>query len=144
MPTEPLSQGRWTIVFVYEHRLQRGKRLRFRYGFATLDTHGKTRVLDAAAFLREHDPGNLGSKTEAEWEKNAKKLCEDVNREQQEWDEWLARDAASNPGSLLGGPHSSADDSTPAELGLCSAWEVDELFTGLGNVGRLASGEQKK
>lgn len=101
----------------------------------------KDTTLDVAAFLREHDPGNLSSKIEADWERNATKICEDVHREQQEWDEWLNKDAASNPG-LSGALNLSTDDCTPAELGLCSAWEVDELFAALGNVGRLASSEQ--
>lgn len=129
MPTEPLSQGQWTIVFIYEHRLQHEQRQRFRCSFATLDAHGETKVLDAAGFLREFDL--QGSVTESEWNRCSEKVCQEVERKQREWDEWFEEYAPLNPGSGV------ARD--PSRLGLCSAWEVDELFTALGSVGRLAS-----
>jgi hypothetical protein len=48
-PTLPLRQGQYTIVIFYEHNWKedRGHPLRLRYGFATLDSEGKTQVLTA-------------------------------------------------------------------------------------------------
>jgi hypothetical protein len=84
--------------------------LRLRYGFATLDSDGKTQVMSASKSAHAHEPATRATVLVSEFETAAARVCEDLE---------------------------IGDKSFRLEVS--SAAEIDELFKALSQSGRLTT-----
>lgn len=144
-PTLPLQQGQYTIVIFYEHSWteDRTRPQRLRYGFATLDVGGKTQVLSAEAFACAHEPAAMAAELVREWEGEAARVSEELEKGQRD----VARNLASTGGEELSGEGDWVDEEEWVDgkepenfrLELSYAEEVDELFEALDKSGRLVT-----
>lgn len=140
----PLEQGRYTIVIFYEHSFKEDKEypLRLRYGFATLDSEGKTRVVSASNFAHAHEPDKRATDLAREWEDEAARVCGALENKQRRMVRRLVR-REGMPGWSARTEEEidrmGVDDVPSLALGVSSPAEVDELLKALGNSGRLAT-----
>lgn len=144
-PTLPLKQGQYTIVIFYEHNwdVDREHPFRLRYGFATLDSEGKTQVLSAPEFAQVHEPVAQAAELAREWEQEASRLSKELERS-------YIR-AVRGPVEVEGRGYRlladeevdriiADDDASGLRLEESSPAEVDELFGALSKNGRIAAG----
>lgn len=79
--TLPLAHGEWIVVITYEHSWEDStdEPLRLRYGFASLDASGKTKVLTVADFLKAQGSRYESAEIEANvsvWKQRRLRCCE--------------------------------------------------------------------
>jgi hypothetical protein len=133
----PLEQGRYTIVVFCEHSLKEDKEypLRLRYGFATLDSEGRTQVVSASDFVRALEPDTQATELAREWEAEAARVCGALENEQRRMVRRLVR-REGMPGWSARTEKEidrmGADDVPSLTLEVSIPAEVDELFQGVG------------
>ena len=142
-PTLPLKHGEYTIVIFYEHSWRDDPEhpLRLRYGFATLDAHGKTQVLSASDFAHAYEPAaQKAAALVSEWGLEAGRVCGELERGHRREARRLVRSGG------VGWNYRTDEeidrmvpglDALGLRLEVSCAAEVDELFGALGKSGRL-------
>jgi hypothetical protein len=145
-PTLPLQQGQYTIVIFYEHSYiwedNPEHPLRLRYGFATLDSDGKTRVMSASEVAHAREPAARAERLVRDMEAAASSVCDDLEFGNKRRARMLVRNGGHGwvPRSKEELDQMMLDDDSPGlrlEVG-CPA-EFDELFKALSQSGRMAA-----
>jgi len=145
-PTLPLQQGQYTIVIFYEHNYMweddPEHPLRLRYGFATLGSDGKTRVMSASEVAHAHEPAARAEGLVRDMEAVASSVCEDLEFGNKRRARMLVRNGehgwVPRPKEEL--DQMMLNDGSPGlQLEVGSPAEVDELFKALSQSGRIAA-----
>lgn len=132
-----MQQGQYIIVIFYEHSWDNSRERppRLRYGFATLDSEGKTQVLSAPDFAHAHEPAARAAELIREWEAEVLRVGEELEQGHKN----LAKRWAEAGAEWESDERELLDRNEPESLRLevsCSE-EVDELSGALSESGRL-------